>query len=166
MTKPRALVLALGLSALACEKPVTYSYFKVTVTLDPITIDEDFIQRINSCGVVVEGPREVMADLTCTKGTVKRNLGVFDYSTAAKKGAVRFVVILKDVGQNVIARGESVELGIVPNVSTPATVLVKAVSMAGADAGADGGGADTAPSDGATDGASPDAMPVSDATGQ
>jgi hypothetical protein len=129
-----ALLAFVGL-ALGCEELVTYSYYDVTVRLDPVSIDDDMLLKINSCAVVVEGLRQDTTDLVCVRGSIKHDLGHFNYSTSTKSGTVRFIVSLKDLRGREIAHGESVELGIVPNVTTPATILVTAVTDS-PDAGA------------------------------
>ncbi len=122
---PIRLALLAGFIGFGCEKPITYTYFDVSVTIDRQTIDPDLLATVSSCAVSVEGSSEAAADLPCVRGFVKYDLGHFDYSTSARKGSLKFVVILKH-NQELVGRGESVELGIVPNVTVPATVLVKA----------------------------------------
>ncbi len=125
---PLALLTAAALS-LGCESPVTYSYFDVGVTLDPITIDEDFLAKIHSCAVVVAGARDDGSDLVCQAGRITHNLGHFSYSTSAKQGSLRFIVKLYGLMTgDLIAQGESADVSIVPNVISDVSVVVKAVS--------------------------------------
>ncbi len=127
------------LALAACETPVTYSYFDVAVSVDRTTVDEDTLAVISSCAVevTVNGEHADSADLPCVRGTVRYDLGHFDYSTSAKKGSLVFVVTAKH-NQTEVARGTSKTLGIVPNVTVPTSIVVKGLGLPGTGpAGAD-----------------------------
>ncbi len=129
-----AILLAVAVLA-GCEEPVTYGYFRVTATIDPASVDEDLLKKINGCGIVVEGARNDRANIACTRGSVRYNLGKFEYSVTEPQGSLNFKVLLADINGNEIARGESGPVSIVPKVTTAVTVVVRAVP--GFDAGAD-----------------------------
>jgi hypothetical protein len=121
--------LLLGATALAgaagCGESVTFAYFEVDVTVDQ-TADREFLGRITSCGVEVDGPHKHSGDLRCQRGAIQdHKLGKFEYSTSASSGTVTFTVVLKDLNGKDLARGQSDPVTIVPNKTTQAQVLVK-----------------------------------------
>jgi hypothetical protein len=113
------------LGALGCGESVIYAYFAVDVTIDE-SANFDFLNRISSCSVVVEGPRQDQGNLNCIKGAIKdHRLGKFEYSTSASSGSVRFTVVLRDLNGRELARGTSDSVRIVPDELVNASVLVK-----------------------------------------
>lgn len=133
MTRGVLLAVAM-LAAIGCDDDeVTYSYFKVAVTLDEATIDLDLRDEINSCGVDVfeTTSNELVsaADLRCIRRAVMPTLGYFEYSTDRKKGGFRFVVYAKDRSDRVLARGETQALGILPGKTVNANVTLNSVTL-------------------------------------
>jgi hypothetical protein len=129
----KALALAgMGLAGLAgigglssCGDDTTYSYFAVDVALNDMA-DADFLARIASCGVNVEGADSDFAPIaSCQPGAIRdRKLGTVEYSTAESSGSVRFKVTVKDIAGMTLAEGTSSDVPITSGSVTRASVTV------------------------------------------
>jgi hypothetical protein len=142
----------LGLAALsfvsACGSEVQYSYFTVKVDIDPLSVDDDLRRTIDSCAIFVTGDDTGQQTLPCVFTKVPYNLGVVDFSTKTTRGTLQFAVELKDLNREVVARGTSPSVAIVPNTTTQTAILavrVKALPDAGSNVPMDAGSADAAP---------------------
>ncbi|HEY0708038.1 MAG TPA: hypothetical protein VGG33_14640 [Polyangia bacterium] len=112
----------LGLGVAGCEEDVNYGYFAVTVKIAE-TATPDYLSRVASCGVNVEGADSDFTSLGCQMGQVNLNLGTFEWSTN-ETGVVRFVVRLTDITGTEIGIGNSGDVTIVPGGTVPANVVV------------------------------------------
>ncbi len=112
-----------GLSG--CEDDTKYSYFAVDVALNDMA-DADFLARIASCGVNVEGADTDFAPIgVCQAGAVRdRKLGTVEYSTVETSGTVRFKVTVKDIAGMTLAEGTSSDVPITSGAVTRASVTV------------------------------------------
>jgi hypothetical protein len=120
--------LALGLLALlalpACRDPIDYGYFAVKVGVDP-TAPAEYLARIASCGVNVDGADVDFSSLICAEGSVTQHeLGVFEWSTSTESGTVTFTVTFEDGIGRFIGRGKSAEVAISPGRTVETTVTV------------------------------------------
>lgn len=140
MTLRLPLFLVVAFSG--CEKPVTYSYFLGTVKLDKATVDQDLLDQINSCAVIVSGADDDQSPLTCQRHKVKYDLGKFDFATTARSGSLRFTVIGKDfVDQKIIVQGTTDFLPIITSTTQTIEIVMTAVNTP--DGGAPGGATDS-----------------------
>ena len=126
----KTLALAgIGVAGLAglggCEDDTKYSYFAVDVALNDMA-DADFLARIASCGVNVEGADTDFAPIgVCQPGAVRdRKLGTVEYSTVETSGTVRFKVTVKDIAGMTLAEGTSSDVPITSGAVTRASVTV------------------------------------------
>jgi hypothetical protein len=123
----RALVLLSLLLLPACSEPVTYSYFVIQTKLDP-SVDFELLNRIQACAVLAQTPvREDSGDLRCRRHFVTSELGSFEYTTSLTSGAVKFVLIANDFNGQLLARGETAPLDIVPGKTVMAQLVGSAV---------------------------------------
>ncbi len=138
------LPFILGAAALAGCGPtdVTYSYFAITVDVDPRIEPEEVRPMIDTCPVVVETPRgEVGGDLHCVRNRIGDRYK-FEFSTTLTSGSFKFTVLMKDRNLKVLARGESPQLGLVPGQTVPGSLTVSMAPGVGPDAGARAGAGD------------------------
>ena len=123
----RALMTAgaLGLCALpACQDEVDYGYVSVKVLVDS-SADADYLGRIASCGVNVDGADVDFSSLACAEGRFSRHeLGTFEWSTDTSAGSVQFTVTLKDAGWDVLGTGTSTPVSISPGKTVETSVMV------------------------------------------
>jgi hypothetical protein len=126
----RTLALAgLGLAGIGgvsgCEDDTQYSYFAIDVALNDMA-DADFLARIASCGVNVEGADTDFSSISiCQAGAVNdRKLGTVEYSTVETTGTLRFKVTVKDVAGMPLAEGTSTDVPITSGSLTRASVTV------------------------------------------
>jgi hypothetical protein len=123
----RALVTAtaLGLCALpACQDDVDYGYFSVKVVVDP-SADADYLARIATCGVNVDGADVDFSSLACAEGRFTRHeLGFFEWSTDTPTGNVQFTVTLKAASWDVLGIGMSAPAAIAPGRTVETIVTV------------------------------------------
>jgi hypothetical protein len=126
----KTLALAgIGLAGLAgpagCEDDTKYSYFAVDVALNDMA-DADFLARIASCGVNVEGADTDFAPIvSCQPGAIRdRKLGTVEYSTVETSGTVRFKVTVKDIAGMTLAEGTSSDVPVTSGAVTRASVTV------------------------------------------
>jgi hypothetical protein len=140
-----ALLLGLGgslaLAGIGCEKSVTYSYYDIHVVLDRQSIDDDLLDIIQGCAVLVETPlRQDSADLRCVRHRVPNDLGVFQYTSNLSSGSLLFTVIMTDFDNKLVAQGDLGPIGVAPgSAPTDETLVVKALAVVpppAADAGA------------------------------
>lgn len=120
------LALAVVVAA-ACGGDTQFSYFRVSVTIDPVSVNFDCLNRIYSCAADVSGDRTDSGDLKCFKGSIDYKFGAFEYDTEGNGGMVSFTVRMLDVNRKELARGTSMPVAIAANQMTPAAVVVKAV---------------------------------------
>ena len=110
-----------------CQSDTSYSYFSVKVVIadTPAPPPAEYLARITSCGVNVDGDDVDFAPLNCTAGGPinSRELGSFEWSTTAT-GTVHFTVNIKDVAAKVIGTGTSADVAIVQGANVTATVVV------------------------------------------
>jgi hypothetical protein len=123
----KTLALAgIGLGGIAgCSDDTTYSYFAVDVALNDMA-DADFLDRIATCGVNVEGADTDFSPISiCQPGAVRdRKLGTVEYSTVETTGTLRFKVTVKDVAGMTLAEGTSNDVPITSGALTRASVTV------------------------------------------
>jgi hypothetical protein len=115
-----------GLAGIAgCSDDTTYSYFAVDIALNDMA-DADFLARISSCGVNVEGADTDFSPITiCQVGAIRdRNLGTVEYSTVETSGTLRFKVTVLDVAGKTLAEGTSNDVAIAGGALTRASVTV------------------------------------------
>jgi hypothetical protein len=121
------LLLALAaLGATACGGEVTYSYFRVAVKVDEASVSFDCLRRFFACAANVSGADHDSGDVKC-QNPASHDLGAFEFSSTARSGAVTFAVSAYDTNRKELARGESMPVGVVPNMVTRAEVVLKAV---------------------------------------
>lgn len=144
----RGPILALALVAGCGGSSTRYAYFKVQVSMDPTTVDDDRRREIIGCGVRVTGAVTDSFNLPhpCTKGSVPYELGKFEYATTADKGELTFTISMTNIGRKTVATGSSDPVTILPDMTVDTVVVVK--GMPDVDGGA--------PDDGAPDGGAPD----------
>jgi hypothetical protein len=108
-----------------CGDDTTYSYFAVDIELNDMA-NPDFLDRISTCGVNVEGADTDFSPIpTCATGAVRdRKLGTVEYSTVEKSGTLRFRVTVKDVAGMTLAEGTSNDVPITSGALTRASVTV------------------------------------------
>jgi hypothetical protein len=141
------LLLALAILPACSDKAVTYSYFLVSAKLDPATVPFELRDQIETCAIYADTPlREDAADLHCRRHQVMNDLGTFEYTTTLTSGAIKFVLVVSDYNQQVVARGESTPIDIDPGKTAMGSVVAVAVPRASDDAGTVSA-PDAAPSD-------------------
>jgi hypothetical protein len=147
--KRTAMLLLAAALATSCGKDPHYSYFAVDVTVAP-SVDEDFLKAIESCAIVVYhvlpgsdpdpcgstpiSPRCVRIDyenLPCMKPNVKYMVSRAEYSTTLRTGALHFTVLLQDLYNQVIARGDSADLPLGPKTDVTTNVEAKPTGIFG-----------------------------------
>jgi hypothetical protein len=119
-------LVGLGLAGIAgCEDDTKYSYFAVDVALNDMA-DADFLARIASCGVNVEGADTDFSPIAvCSPGAIRdRKLGTVEYSTVETTGTVRFKVTVKDIAGMTLAEGLSNDVPVTSGAVTRATVTI------------------------------------------
>ena len=152
--------LGMGAAALltlaGCEEDNKFSYFKVSVNVNP-SANAEFLARIAACGVnVVDTSGNVLdfASISCAEGQVRNHaLGVVDWSTAEPR-TVRFIVTLKDRATREIAKGTSADLSVGANATVTGSLQVDPLPdpvMPTADGGTPAADAATAGGDAASD---------------
>ena len=114
-----------GIGLGGCSDDTTYSYFAVDIALNDMA-DADFLDRISSCGVNVEGADTDFAPISiCQTGAVRdRKLGTVEYSTVETTGTLRFKVTIKDVAGMTLAEGTSNDVPITSGALTRTSVTV------------------------------------------
>jgi hypothetical protein len=126
-SRPLTTLLGLGLAAAlpACQDEVDYGYFSVKVVVDQ-TADTDYLARIATCGVNVDGADADFSSLACAEGRFTRHeLGTFEWSTDTSNGSVQFTVTLKDSTWAILGTGTSDPAPIEPGRTVETRVLVK-----------------------------------------
>lgn len=131
LKSPAAFFGLLGLAALsffsACGSEVKYSYFTIKVDIDPVSVNDDLRRTIASCAIFVTGDDTGYQTIPCTLTKVPYNLGIVDFSTASSRGTLQFAVELVDLNRQVVAKGTSPSVAIVPNTTTQTAVLAVSV---------------------------------------
>lgn len=146
---PLALACAALVAFASCAEETRYAYFEVNVQIDAQTVDDDLRRTIASCALIVEGDDEDAVSLPCTLDAVPYSLGVAEFSTNRERGQLIFTALMRNLDNQIVARGSSPPVAIVPETRTPTTVV--AVGMPAAPDG--GTGTDAAsppPSDAGT----------------
>jgi len=119
-------VSGLGLAGVAgCGDDTQYSYFSVDVALNDMA-DADFLARIATCGINVEGADTDFSPIpVCAPGAIRdRRLGTVEYSTVETTGTVTFKVTVKDVAGMTLGEGTSNQVPVTSGSLTKATVTV------------------------------------------
>ena len=129
--KPALLLLLLATAGFAgCAGDPEYKYFAIDVKVDP-SVDEGFLRQIEGCGVIVfhlvDGNSESIsaANLRCAKPFVKHEVGLAEFSTTLTRGALRFVVELQAMDNQIIAHGASEDFPIVEGADETTTVIAR-----------------------------------------
>ncbi len=121
-------VLALVvLVAVSCGGDTEFAYFRVNVSIDPVSVNFDCLNRIYACAADVGGDRDDSGQLRCFKDHIEYKFGAFEYDTKGSGGNVTFTVRMNDSNGKKLASGTSMPVPIVANQMTAATVVVKAV---------------------------------------
>lgn len=142
------VLLGLVMGVAGCGgSDVTFSYFLVKVTIDRRSVDDELLGLIRVCSAEAQTARgKDGRDLCREPASLPYDLGKFEYSTTLTSGAVKFAVVLYGRYNNALARGESVEVGIVPGMTKETEVLVEAIPGAPREPGVvPGGGSDAGP---------------------
>jgi hypothetical protein len=143
----RLAFVALWLGLAGCDKTVAYSYFNVNVTLDRTTIDDELLDLVSACGVVVtldDGTTRT-GDLHCVRHSLGTNLGTFQYTTSRTSGSLQFRVTMLSYWGAELANGESATVGIAPSSTTSVDMVVKGILNAPRMPPSAGGPVDAAP---------------------
>gem|GEM_PF-3149994 len=155
LKSPTTFLGVLGLAALsffsACGSEVRYAYFTIKVDIDQVSVNDDLRRTIASCAVFVTGDDTGYQTLPCTLTKVPYNLGVVDFSTRSSRGTLQFAVELLDLNRQMVARGTTPPVAIVPNTTARTAVLavsVKAPVDSGDTVQIDAGLADAASNQG------------------
>jgi hypothetical protein len=140
-------LVALWLGLASCDKTVAYSYFNVNVTLDRTTIDDELLDLVSACGVLVtfdDGTTHT-GDLHCVRHSLGTNLGTFQYTTSRTSGSLKFKVTMDSYWGAELAHGESATVGIAPSSTTSVDLVVSGIANAPRMPPSAGGPVDAAP---------------------